>query len=89
MGDLIFSRRCLSQRYRPLWDCDRASDRSSAEAALGRYLLWCALLLNLRINTWEHPQPEALGVLTAMETTAEKRLKELLVTPDLCEPDFR
>ena len=66
-----------------------ARDRTSAEAALGRYFLWCALLLNLRIHTWEHPQPEALGVLAAMETTAEKRLKELLAAPELCEPDFR
>ena len=66
-----------------------ARDRSSAEAALGRYFLWCALLLNLRIHTWDHPQPEALGVLTAMETTAEQRLNELLEAPELCEPDFR
>jgi len=66
-----------------------ARDRSTAEAALGRFLLWCALLLNLRIHTWDHPQPEALGVLTAMELTAEQRLKELLESPELREPDFR
>lgn len=66
-----------------------ARDRTSAEAALGRYFLWCALLLNLRIHTWEHRQPEALGVLAVMETTAEKRMKELLAAPELCEPDFR
>ena len=66
-----------------------ARDRSTSEAALGRFLLWCALLLNLRIHTWDHPQPEALGVLTAMEVTAEQRLNELLDSPELGEPDFR
>jgi hypothetical protein len=66
-----------------------ARDRASSEAAVGRFLLWCALLINLRIHTWEHPEAEAFGVLKAMEQTAEQRLKELLEVPEIYEPDVR
>jgi hypothetical protein len=66
-----------------------ARDRASPEAALGRFVLWCALLINLRIHTWDYPETEAFGVLAEMELEAEHRLNELLQLPDLCEPDLR
>jgi len=73
---------------RQLW-FTLARDRASCEAAAGRFFLWCALVINLRFHTWDYPEAEAFGALSAMEEEAEVHLKELLHIPDLSEADFR
>jgi hypothetical protein len=66
-----------------------ASERARPDVALCRFLLWSAIVLNLRIHTWDIPQVETLGVLREMEDRAERTLQDLLHTPDMHEPDVR
>jgi len=64
-------------------------DRRSSEGALGRFIFWCAIVLNLRIHSWECPEAEAFGALSVMEEEAEDRLKELLDMPDMHDSEVR
>lgn len=73
---------------RQLW-FTLARDRTGSEAAAGRFFLWCALVINLRFHTWDYPEAEAFGALSAIEEEAEVRLNELLDVPDIYEPGFR
>jgi len=64
-------------------------DQTSPEAAVGRFFWWCALLINLRIQTWDIPEVETLGVLRALEARAQQQLESLLETSETDEPDVR
>lgn len=59
------------------------------EAALCRFLLWCAVRINLLILTWNEPQVEAIGVLDSIEERAEDVLRELLTVEEIEETDCR
>jgi len=56
---------------------------------VGRFFWWCALLINLRIQTWDIPEVETLGVLRALEARAQQQLESLLETSETDEPDVR
>jgi hypothetical protein len=66
-----------------------ARRRDDAEAALCRFLLWCAVRINLLILTWNEPHVEAIGVLDSIEDRAEAALRELLTVEDIEEEDCR
>jgi hypothetical protein len=66
-----------------------ARERGTAEAALGRFILWTAIMLNLRIHTWDTPEAEAFGTLRAMESEAQQQLEELLAMPEAISVEVR
>jgi len=66
-----------------------ATQRSTPESSLCRFLLWEAMRMNLLIATWDTPIIEAAGCLHDVGVKAEKLLAEFLDKPMMLEDDVR
>lgn len=66
-----------------------ARRKGDPEAALCRFLIWCAVRINLLIATWHQPPVQACRVLDDLEDRTEEVLQNLFDTPGMDEPDCR